>query len=133
MNMCTYVRTWNRMTENIEFSICPKCQNNTLHIQIQPHSLRKKILCEHCKSKIVFNRNWNRLKLNLVSWFHRLNYCTITETKKKQSWKMVLKALWARNSTYVLGIVISAFVLDRSIEIGAEKLWKSSNKGVSIT
>lgn len=43
-----------------------------------------------------------------------------------------MKAFWGRNSTYVLGIVVSAFVLDRTIEISAEALWKSSNKGVSI-
>lgn len=37
-----------------------------------------------------------------------------------------------RNSTYVLGIVLAAFVIDRTVEIGAEQVWKSSNKGVSI-
>lgn len=36
-----------------------------------------------------------------------------------------------RNSTYVLGIVVVAFALDRTIEIGAEAVWKSQNKGVS--
>lgn len=45
----------------------------------------------------------------------------------------LFKAFWGRNSTYVLGIVVTAFVLDRSIEIGSEQLWKSSNKGVSIS
>lgn len=38
-----------------------------------------------------------------------------------------------RNSTYVLGIVVTAFVIDRSVEIGAEYVWKTQNKGVSAT
>lgn len=37
-----------------------------------------------------------------------------------------------RNSTYVLGIVITAFIVDRTIEIAAAKVWKATNKGVSI-
>lgn len=37
-----------------------------------------------------------------------------------------------RNSTYVLGIVVAAFVIDRTVEIGAEYVWKTANKGVSI-
>lgn len=44
----------------------------------------------------------------------------------------LFKAIFARNSTYVLGIVVTAFVVDRTIEITAENVWKSANKGVSI-
>lgn len=36
-----------------------------------------------------------------------------------------------RNSTYALGIVITAFALDRTFEIVAEGAWKNLNKGVS--
>lgn len=36
-----------------------------------------------------------------------------------------------RNSTYVLGIVLTAFVIDRTVEIGAAAVWQSQNKGVS--
>lgn len=46
---------------------------------------------------------------------------------------MVLKAFWGRNTTYCLGIVVTAFILDRSIEIGSEATWKNVNKGVSIS
>ena len=42
------------------------------------------------------------------------------------------KAILARNPSYVLGIVLTAFVVDRTIEIGTERLWKSCNKNVSI-
>lgn len=37
-----------------------------------------------------------------------------------------------RNSTYVLGIVVTAFFIDRTIEIAATNYWKHANKGVSI-
>lgn len=45
---------------------------------------------------------------------------------------MAFKAFWGRPSSYVMGIVVTAFVLDRSIEIGSEQFWKACNKGVSI-
>lgn len=45
----------------------------------------------------------------------------------------LLKAFWGRNSTYVLGIVVTAFVIDRTIEISSEQLWKYSNKNVSFS
>lgn len=43
----------------------------------------------------------------------------------------LFRLLFARNSTYVLGIVVTAFVVDRTAEIGGEALWRNSNKGVS--
>lgn len=36
-----------------------------------------------------------------------------------------------RNSTYVLGIVITAFVIDRTVEVGADAVWRTANRGVS--
>lgn len=40
--------------------------------------------------------------------------------------------LLSRSSVYALGIVATAFVVDRVSEISSEYVWKTANKGVSI-
>lgn len=39
---------------------------------------------------------------------------------------------FGRTSTYALGIVITAFVLDRTMEIASGQVWATANKGVSV-
>lgn len=37
----------------------------------------------------------------------------------------------ARNTTFTVGIVVSVFILDRTIEIAGDNFWARQNRGVS--
>lgn len=44
----------------------------------------------------------------------------------------LFSTLLGRSSVFAVGIVITAFAIDRCTEIGSEYVWKTANKGVSI-
>lgn len=112
--------------------ICPKCQNKfTLSAITYTYiDYIRKFMNIGWKSFLPYS---TRIETQLTRCCSSIKFDCLEIDRKVIKKMGLFKLLFARNSTYVLGIVITAFVVDRTVEIGAESAWKAANKNVSIS